>query len=71
LELVVEFEPIISSDYSDPISVPESSNPIMAEKIIYSRAREQRPSPVLIQNMDVDVDEDEDEEEEEEEEEEE
>jgi hypothetical protein len=59
LELVVESEPISSSNYYDPTSIPESSNPVIAEERTHSRAREQRPSRVLVQNMDVDVDEDE------------
>jgi hypothetical protein len=36
LELIVEFEPISSYDYYDPISISGSSNPIMAEKRTYS-----------------------------------
>jgi hypothetical protein len=63
VELVVEFEPIFSFDYYDPISISGSSNPVMAEERTHSRARKQRPSCVLVQNMNVDVDEDEDEEE--------
>jgi hypothetical protein len=59
LELVVESEPISSSNYYDPTSIPESSNPVIAEERTHSRAREQRPSRVLVQNMDMDVDEDE------------
>jgi hypothetical protein len=65
LELVVESEPIFSSDYYDPTSIPESSNPVMAEERTHSRALEQRPSRVPVQNMNVDVDVDEDEEDEE------
>jgi hypothetical protein len=53
LELVVEFEPISSSDNYDPTSIPGSSNLVMAE--------ERR----VVQNMNVDVDVDEDDEEEE------
>jgi hypothetical protein len=65
LELVIESESISSSDYYDPTSNPESSNPVMAEERTHSRAQEQRPSRVPVQNVDVyvDVDEDEDEEE--------
>jgi hypothetical protein len=62
LELVVESELISSSDNYDPTSIPESSNPVMAEERTHSRAREQRPSCVSVQNMDVDVDVDEDDE---------
>jgi hypothetical protein len=36
LELVVESEPISSSDNYDPTSIPESSNPVMAEERTYS-----------------------------------
>jgi hypothetical protein len=63
LELVVESEPIFSSDYYDLTSIPESSNSVMVEKITHSRAWEQPPSCVLIQNVDVDEDENEDKEE--------
>jgi hypothetical protein len=41
LELVVESELIFSFDYYDPTSIPESSNPVMAEERTHSRAREQ------------------------------
>jgi hypothetical protein len=58
LELVVESEPIFSSDNYDPTNIFGSSNPVMAEERTHSRAREQRPSRVSVQNMDVDVDED-------------
>jgi hypothetical protein len=61
LELVVEFEPISSSDNYDPTSIPGSSNPVMAEERTHSRAREQRPSRVSVQNMDVDEDHEEEE----------
>jgi hypothetical protein len=40
LELVVESEPISSSDNCDPTSILESSNHVMAEKRIHSRAHE-------------------------------
>jgi hypothetical protein len=63
LELIVESEPIFSSDNYDPTSIPESSNPVMAEERTHSRAREQQPSRISVQNMDVDVDEDDEEEE--------
>jgi hypothetical protein len=63
LELVVESESISGSDNYDPISIPESSNPVMAEKRTHSRAREQRSSCIPVQNMDVDMDEDDEEEE--------
>jgi hypothetical protein len=36
LELVVESELIFNSDHYDPISIPESSNPILAEERIPS-----------------------------------
>jgi hypothetical protein len=58
LELVVESEPIFSSDNYELTSISENSNPVMAEERIHSRAREQRPSRVSVQNVDVDVDED-------------
>jgi hypothetical protein len=64
LELVVESEPISGSDNYDPTSIPRSSNPVMAEERIHSRAWEQRSSRAPVQNMDVDVDLDEDNEEE-------
>jgi hypothetical protein len=63
LELVVISEPIFSSDNYDPTSIPGSSNPVMARERTHSRAREQRPSRILVQNVDVDVDEDDEEEE--------
>jgi hypothetical protein len=59
LESVVISEPISSFDNYDPTSIPESSNPVMAEERTHSRAREQRPSRIPVQNVDVDVDEDE------------
>jgi hypothetical protein len=65
LELVVESKSISTSDYYDPTSISGSSNPVMAEERTHSRAREQRPSCVPVQNVNVDVDVDEDEEEEE------
>jgi hypothetical protein len=39
LELVVESEPISSSDYYDPTSILENSNSVMAEE--RTQAREQ------------------------------
>jgi hypothetical protein len=36
LELVVIYEPISSSDNYDPTSIPESSNPVMAEERTHS-----------------------------------
>jgi hypothetical protein len=36
LELVVESEPISSSDYYDPTSIPGSSGPVMAEERTHS-----------------------------------
>jgi hypothetical protein len=65
LELIVISEPISSSDNYDLTSIPGSSNSVMAEERTHSRAREQRPSRIPVQNMDVDVDVDEDDEEEE------
>jgi hypothetical protein len=56
LELVVESEPISSSDNYDPTSILGSSNPVMAEEKTHSRAREQRPSRTSVQNVDVDED---------------
>jgi hypothetical protein len=40
LELIVESELISGSNNYDPTSIPGSSNPIMAEEITHSRARE-------------------------------
>jgi hypothetical protein len=57
-ELVVESELISSSDYYDLTSILKN-NPVMAEKITHSRAREQPQSRVSLQNVDVDVDEEE------------
>jgi hypothetical protein len=48
LELVVESEPISSSDYYDPTSILKSSNPVMAEERTHSRAREQPSSRVSV-----------------------
>jgi hypothetical protein len=48
LELVVESEPISSSDYYDPTGIPGSSNTVMAEERTHSRAREQRPSRIPV-----------------------
>jgi hypothetical protein len=56
LEIVVESESISTSDYYDPTSISGSSNPVMAEERTHSRAREQRPSCVPVQNVNVDVD---------------
>jgi hypothetical protein len=61
LELVVESELISSSDNYDPTSIPGSSNPVMADERTHSRAREQRPSRVSVQNVDVDEDDEEEE----------
>jgi hypothetical protein len=63
LELVVISESISKSDNYDPTSISGSSNPVMAEERTHSRAREQRPSRIPVQNVDVDVDEDDEEEE--------
>jgi hypothetical protein len=63
LELVVISEPIFSSDNYDPITIPGSSNPVMVEERNHSRAREQRPSRISVQNVDMDVDENDKEEE--------
>jgi hypothetical protein len=52
LELVVKFEPIFSSDHYDLTSIPENSNSVLAEERIHSRAWEQPPSCVPVQNMD-------------------
>jgi hypothetical protein len=40
LELVVESEPISSSDNYDPTNIPGSNNPVMTEERTHSRARE-------------------------------
>jgi hypothetical protein len=48
LELVVISEPIFSSDNYDPISIPGSSNPLMAEERTHSQARKQRPSRIPV-----------------------
>jgi hypothetical protein len=58
LEIVVISEPISSSDNYDPTSIPGSSNPVMAKERTHSRAREQQPSRIPVQNVDVNVDED-------------
>jgi hypothetical protein len=63
LELVVISEPISRSDNYDPTSILRSSNPVIAEERTHSRAREQQPSRIPIQNVDVDVDEDDEDEE--------
>jgi hypothetical protein len=55
LELVVISEPMSSSDNYDPTSISGSSNPVMAKERTHSRAREQRPSRIPVQNVDVDV----------------
>jgi hypothetical protein len=41
----------------------QSSNPVMVEERTHSRAREQGPSRIPVQNVDMDVDEDDEEEE--------
>jgi hypothetical protein len=61
LELVVESEPISSSDNYDPTCISGSSNPVMAEERTHSRDREQRPSRISVQNVDVDEDDEEEE----------
>jgi hypothetical protein len=48
LELVVISEPISSSDNYDPTSIPESSNPVMAEERTHYRAQEQRLSRIPV-----------------------
>jgi hypothetical protein len=63
LELVVISEPIFSSNNYDPTSISESSNLVMVEERTHSWAQEQRPSRILVQNVDVDVDKDDEEEE--------
>jgi hypothetical protein len=40
LEIVVESEPISSSDYYDPTNILRSSNSVMAEERTHSRAWE-------------------------------
>jgi hypothetical protein len=61
LELVVESEPIFSSDNYDPTSISGSSNSVMAKERTHSRARKQRSSRVSVQNVDVDEDDEEEE----------
>jgi hypothetical protein len=61
LELVVISELISSSDNYDPTSISESSNIVMAEERTHSRAQEQGPSRIPIQNVDVDEDDEEEE----------
>jgi hypothetical protein len=61
LELVVISKPIYNSDNYDPISIPGSSNPVMAEERTHSRAWEQRQSRIPVQNVDVDEDDEEEE----------
>jgi hypothetical protein len=61
LELVVISEPISSPGNYDPTSISGSSNPVTAEEKTHSRAREQRPSRIPVQNVDVDEDDEEDE----------
>jgi hypothetical protein len=48
LELVVESEPIFSSDNYDPTNIPRSSNLVMTEERTHFRAQQQRPSLVMI-----------------------
>jgi hypothetical protein len=59
LELIDESEPISSFDHYNPCpnSIPESSNPIQSEERTHSRAREQLPSCVPVQNVDDDEEE--------------
>jgi hypothetical protein len=57
LELVVISELISSSDNYDPTSISESSNIVRT----HSRAQEQGPSRIPIQNVDVDEDDEEEE----------
>jgi hypothetical protein len=61
LELVVISESISSSDNYDLTSIPGSSSPVMVEERTHSRAREQRPSRIPVQNVDVDEDDEEEE----------
>jgi hypothetical protein len=56
LELVIESESIFSSDYYDPTSIPESSNPVMTEEKIHSWAWEQLSYCISVQNVNVDED---------------
>jgi hypothetical protein len=61
LKLVVESELISYYDHYDlcPTSILRSSNPILTKKMTHSRAREQPPTCVPIQNMDEDEEEEE------------
>jgi hypothetical protein len=61
LELVVISESISSSDNYDLTSIPGSSSPVIVEERTHSRAREQRPSRIPVQNVDVDEDDEEEE----------
>jgi hypothetical protein len=54
LELVVDSEPISGSDNYDPTSILESSNLVMIDVRIHSRAQEQQSSRAPVQNMDED-----------------
>jgi hypothetical protein len=56
LELVVKSEPISIFDYYDPTSI-SGSNPVMPEERTHSRAREQQPSCVPVQNVEMNEDE--------------
>jgi hypothetical protein len=58
-ELIVESQPRSSSEYYNPypISILESSNSILAEKITHSRAREHPPTCVPVQIMNEDEEE--------------
>jgi hypothetical protein len=61
LELVVISEPISGFDNYDPTNIPRSSNSIMDEEKTHSRAREQRPSRIPVQDVNVFEDDEEEE----------
>jgi hypothetical protein len=61
LELVVISEPISGFDNYDPTNIPRSSNSIMDEERTHSRAREQRPSRIPVQDVNVFEDDEEEE----------
>jgi hypothetical protein len=61
LELVVKSEQIFSSNHYGPCptSISESSNPVLIEERTHSRAQEQPPTRVPVQNVDEDEEEEE------------
>jgi hypothetical protein len=57
LELVVESQPIFSSNCYNPYStsILESNNPVLAKERTHYRAREQPPTRVSVHNVDKDA----------------